>query len=240
MPESCHKRSSRSLNALAHDFQPTTETERFHRRSLSHGLHPADPNYQAALQGNGNGSIAASGAYDPFVASNPLSAAGAVGSVPANPYSHDTAAALGGAAFFGNQTGFQQPVSLSTLCFKPGLTSSRSSTICMPQSALITRTLWDTNAMSTTSFFPMTFARSCRRRQRLLCRHCRVCQFHEHDPAMRLTFFRHSIARPGRLLSLPSPARPQPPEECRDVRLPKLGVQGAVEQGWKFLRSSEA
>ena len=44
----------------------------------------------------------------------PLSSAG-VGAVPANPYSHDpvaaTAAALNGAAFFANQSGFQQPVS---------------------------------------------------------------------------------------------------------------------------------
>lgn len=51
-----------------------------------------------------------SSAFDPFVtASGPLSA-GAVGPVSANPYSHDTAAALGGATFFTSQTGFQQPV----------------------------------------------------------------------------------------------------------------------------------
>lgn len=56
--------------------------------------------------------MAASGAFDPFVTSTPLSAAGAVGSVSANPYSHDTAAAMGG-AFFANQTGFQQPVSIA-------------------------------------------------------------------------------------------------------------------------------
>jgi PAB-dependent poly(A)-specific ribonuclease subunit 3 len=61
------------------------------------------------LQGNGNG-ITNSGAYDPFVtASTPLSAAGAVGPVSANPYSHDPAALAGG-AFFANQGGFQQPV----------------------------------------------------------------------------------------------------------------------------------
>lgn len=105
-------RSTQSLNALAVDFQPATEGERFHRRSLSHGLHLANRTHQASLQGNGNGSIAASGAFDPFVASTPLSATGAVGSVPANPYSHDAAAALGG-PFFASQTGFQQPVSLS-------------------------------------------------------------------------------------------------------------------------------
>ncbi|OQD78146.1 hypothetical protein PENDEC_c001G04119 [Penicillium decumbens] len=60
------------------------------------------------LQGNGNGAIAATGGFDPFVTSTPLSAA-AVGPVAANPYSHDTAAAMGG-AFFASQTGFQQPV----------------------------------------------------------------------------------------------------------------------------------
>ncbi|KAJ5682615.1 PAB-dependent poly(A)-specific ribonuclease subunit 3 [Penicillium macrosclerotiorum] len=63
----------------------------------------------ASLQGNGNGAIAASGAFDPFVsASTPLSAAGGVGPV-SNPYSHDPAALAGG-AYFANQTGFQQPV----------------------------------------------------------------------------------------------------------------------------------
>ncbi|KAJ5624866.1 PAN2-PAN3 deadenylation complex subunit PAN3 [Penicillium lagena] len=65
----------------------------------------------APLQGNGNGGLTASNAFDPFVsASTPLGTPGAVGPVPTNPYSHDPAAALGGAAFFGNQTGFQQPV----------------------------------------------------------------------------------------------------------------------------------
>ncbi|KAJ6032006.1 PAB-dependent poly(A)-specific ribonuclease subunit 3 [Penicillium herquei] len=65
----------------------------------------------ASLQGNGNGAIAASGAYDPFVTSStPLSGTTAVGPVSTNPYAHDTAAALGQATFFGNQTGFQQPV----------------------------------------------------------------------------------------------------------------------------------
>ncbi|KAJ5819366.1 PAB-dependent poly(A)-specific ribonuclease subunit 3 [Penicillium riverlandense] len=65
----------------------------------------------APLQGNGNGGITASNAFDPFVnASTPLGTPGAVGPVPTNPYSHDPAAALGGTAFFGNQTGFQQPV----------------------------------------------------------------------------------------------------------------------------------
>ncbi|KAJ5291988.1 PAB-dependent poly(A)-specific ribonuclease subunit 3 [Penicillium angulare] len=69
-----------------------------------------DGSHVASLQGNGNGAITATAGFDPFVtASTPLSAAGAVGSVAANPYAHDTAAAMGG-AFFANQTGFQQPV----------------------------------------------------------------------------------------------------------------------------------
>lgn len=72
--------------------------------------------HKAPLQATGNGGLATSGAFDPFVpAPSPLTTAG-VGAVPANPYSHDsaavaaTAAALNGAAFFANQSGFQQPV----------------------------------------------------------------------------------------------------------------------------------
>ncbi len=57
--------------------------------------------------------MASGSGFDPFVTTpNPLAAAGTVGPVQANPFSHDTAAtALGGAAFYANQTGFQQPVS---------------------------------------------------------------------------------------------------------------------------------
>lgn len=67
---------------------------------------------QAPLQGNGNSNLTTSGAFDPFVtATTPLSAAAAVAPVQTNPYSQDTAAALGGAAFFGGQSAFQQPVS---------------------------------------------------------------------------------------------------------------------------------
>lgn len=189
-------RSSRSLNALAVDFQPATEGGKFHRRSLSHGLYPADPHYQAPLQGGGNGSIAASGAFDPFVASTPLSAAGAVGSVPANPYSHDTAAALGGAAFFTSQTGFQQPVSLRNPHSKLDLTRTRSSTICTPQSVLTIRIPWDTNAMSMTSFFPMTSVKSFRRRLQLLCKHCPVRKLDERS-GNETNLSRHPVACPG-------------------------------------------
>lgn len=66
---------------------------------------------QVSLQANGNG------VYDPFVATpGSLTGNGGVTSHPVqgNPYSHDAAAAvaasMGGAAFFGGQAGFQQPV----------------------------------------------------------------------------------------------------------------------------------
>ena len=79
------------------------------------GCSITDGGFQASLQGNGNGGVASSSPFDPFVtAPNPLSAASAVGSVQAGAFPHDTAAAaaaLGGAAFFAGQTGFQQPVS---------------------------------------------------------------------------------------------------------------------------------
>ncbi|KAJ5658790.1 uncharacterized protein N7484_002439 [Penicillium longicatenatum] len=68
-----------------------------------------DAAHVSPLQGNGNGAIAAAGAFDPFVTASPLSATGGVGPVSTNPYAHD-ATALGGATFFASQTGFQQPV----------------------------------------------------------------------------------------------------------------------------------
>ncbi|OJI96937.1 hypothetical protein ASPVEDRAFT_121653 [Aspergillus versicolor CBS 583.65] len=71
-----------------------------------------DPTHMPPLHGDGNAGVASASGFDPFVsAPNPLAATGAVGPVQANPFSHDTAAtALGGAAFYANQTGFQQPV----------------------------------------------------------------------------------------------------------------------------------
>jgi hypothetical protein len=68
---------------------------------------------QSPLHGNGNPGVASAGAFDPFVTTpNPLAAPAGVGPVQANPFSHDTTAtALGGAAYFANQSGFQQPVS---------------------------------------------------------------------------------------------------------------------------------
>ena len=88
---------------------------RFGRRTSSDCFLDTNPTVQVPLQGNGNSGLATTGTYDPFVtATTPLSAAAAVDPVQANPYSQDTAAALGGAAFFGGQSGFQQPVRNST------------------------------------------------------------------------------------------------------------------------------
>ncbi|KAK2792891.1 PAB-dependent poly(A)-specific ribonuclease subunit 3 [Onygenales sp. PD_12] len=67
-----------------------------------------DPS-QVDLQGNGNGPLS-TGAFDPFITSSgtPLATPGAVSHQP-NPYAHDPAG-LGGAAYFGAQPSFQQPV----------------------------------------------------------------------------------------------------------------------------------
>lgn len=109
MPVSFRRRSSRSLSALADDFDPVSERSTSKNRSSSLDLCTANSYVQGPLQGNGNGAIAATGGFDPFVTSASMSAAGAVGPVAANPYAHDGAAAMGG-AFFASQTGFQQPV----------------------------------------------------------------------------------------------------------------------------------
>lgn len=169
---SYHNRSSRSLSALADDFDPISERSTSKYRSSSLDFHPAYSSYQGPLQGNGNGAVAATGGFDPFVTSTPLSAA-AVGSVAANPYSHDTAAAMGG-AFFASQTGFQQPVCFSLECCVNCLTIRRSSIIYTRQLALTIRTLWATSAMSTTSFSLMISVRNCRRRLQLPCKPCPV------------------------------------------------------------------
>ncbi|KAL4787429.1 hypothetical protein BJX76DRAFT_318590 [Aspergillus varians] len=70
-----------------------------------------DTTHMSPLHGNGNPGMASANAFDPFVTTpNPLATPGAVGSVQANPFSHDTTATtLGGAAFYANQSGFQQP-----------------------------------------------------------------------------------------------------------------------------------
>ena len=106
MPVSFRWRSSRSLSALADDFDPVPERSTSRTRSSSLDLITANCYCQGPLQGNGNGAIAGAAGFDPFVTSGPMSAAGPVSG---NPYAHDGAAAMGG-AFFASQTGFQQPV----------------------------------------------------------------------------------------------------------------------------------
>ncbi|KAJ5207952.1 Zinc finger CCCH-type [Penicillium cf. viridicatum] len=69
----------------------------------------ANTRTQTPLQGNGNGGITPTGAFDPFVTTPTPMTPGAVGPVSANPYSHDPTGAMGG-AFFASQTGFQQPI----------------------------------------------------------------------------------------------------------------------------------
>ncbi|KAJ0420550.1 PAB-dependent poly(A)-specific ribonuclease subunit pan3 [Aspergillus carlsbadensis] len=71
-----------------------------------------EPTHMSPLHGNGNAGVASANAFDPFVTTpNPLATPAGVGPVQANPFSHDTTAtALGGAAYFANQSGFQQPV----------------------------------------------------------------------------------------------------------------------------------
>lgn len=146
----------------------------FKRRFSSDCFFGTNSTFQTPLQGSGNGTLATTGAFDPFVtATAPLSAA-AVSAVQANPYSPDTTAALSGAAFFAGQTGFQQPVSRSIY---PHFRSDdfRFNIIYTPRLALIARTLWVINETCTISSFPMTSARSYRRKPRLCFRHYRVC-----------------------------------------------------------------
>lgn len=108
------------LHFIKHYFQPDNlpildmrlGSRRSHTNSTS----------QTPLQGTSTNGLATTTAFDPFVtAPAPLPGTG-VGTVPGNPYSPDTAAAaataaaLNGAAFFANQSGFQQPVSQYPVC----------------------------------------------------------------------------------------------------------------------------
>lgn len=108
------------LSARAAEFDPgRSETPRYFTSHLpQHDVPPlfnaalrnrANTPTQTPLQGNGNGGIAPTGAFDPFVTTPTPMTPGAVGPVSGNPYSHDPTGAMGG-AFFANQTGFQQPV----------------------------------------------------------------------------------------------------------------------------------
>ncbi|KAJ5430698.1 Zinc finger CCCH-type [Penicillium cf. griseofulvum] len=95
------------LSALAEDFDPLPEHSRLPYLTSRMSLGADVP--QTPLQGNGNGGITPTGAFDPFVTTPTPMTPGAVGPVSANPYSHDPTGAMGG-AFFANQTGFQQPI----------------------------------------------------------------------------------------------------------------------------------
>ncbi|KAK4866474.1 hypothetical protein LT330_008406 [Penicillium expansum] len=83
------------------DPPPIFSAALYRRRANAHN--------QTPLQGNGNGGITPTGAFDPFVTTPTPMTPGAVGPVSTNPYSHDPTGAMGG-AFFANQTGFQQPI----------------------------------------------------------------------------------------------------------------------------------
>lgn len=109
------------LSAMAEEFDPgCSETPQYFTSHLPRHYVPplfsaaalrnrANTRTQTPLQGNGNGGIAPTGAFDPFVTTPTPMTPGAVGPVSANPYSHDPTGAMGG-AFFASQTGFQQPV----------------------------------------------------------------------------------------------------------------------------------
>ncbi|KAJ5131206.1 Zinc finger CCCH-type [Penicillium bovifimosum] len=93
-----------------HGYPPALawEPPRFHHRH-PYIDHIANMPYQSPLQSNGNGGMPPTSAFDPFITTPNTMTPGGVGPVSANPYSHDPAAAMGG-AFFANPAGFQQPV----------------------------------------------------------------------------------------------------------------------------------
>ncbi|KAJ9300554.1 hypothetical protein DTO271G3_1718 [Paecilomyces variotii] len=107
LPKSVASRSNTNSPSIRQDAATPDWSVAEIQDFVPHGF---DATQVASLQGNGNGVLASAAAYDPFVtATAPLTAAGAVGPVQANPYAHD-AAALSGAAFFAGQSGFQQPL----------------------------------------------------------------------------------------------------------------------------------
>lgn len=127
------------LSAMAAEFDPRTgrssNTQLFTSNLPPHDVPPlfsaalrnrANTPTQTSLQGNGNGGITPTGAFDPFVTTPTPMTPGAVGPVSANPYSHDPTGAMGG-AFFANQTGFQQPVRWYTMdCLFVGMSPNHS------------------------------------------------------------------------------------------------------------------
>ncbi|KAJ5162664.1 Zinc finger CCCH-type [Penicillium coprophilum] len=103
-----HVRHTGNLSALAEDFDPLPDRAQpqYYSSRPSPG---ANFVIQTPIQGNGNGGVTPTGAFDPFVTTPTPMTPGAVGPVSANPYSHDPTGAMGG-AYFANQTGFQQPI----------------------------------------------------------------------------------------------------------------------------------
>ncbi|KAJ5490955.1 PAN2-PAN3 deadenylation complex subunit PAN3 [Penicillium diatomitis] len=110
MVENFLKRLTRSLSTLREEDSSSPEDQQCRDVNTSLDMDQANSSTQGTIQGNGNG-IHTSATFDPFVTtSTPLSATGGVGSVSANPYTHDPTGALAGGAFFANAGGFQQPV----------------------------------------------------------------------------------------------------------------------------------
>lgn len=178
---------------------------------------------QASLQGNGNGGIATSNAFDPFVTtSTPLSAAGAVGPVSANPYAHDTAAAMGAATYFASQTGFQQPV-FSSLCVCRVFTETLQVQyhLYAPVGPHNQNTLgYQRNVHDL--FLPNDFREELQKKAaatlQTLPSTLRLSQDVKHQPDS--WSFRHTTALPSRLLSLSCALGSQSPEERRHLRVP--------------------
>lgn len=182
--------TARDLNVFADNFDPSSclsrtvpcpvsdESMSSHKSRKCTSIHSSNANTpQAPLQATGTNGLASPATFDPFVtAPTPLSAAG-VGTVPANPYSPDsaavaaTAAALNGAAFFANQSGFQQPVSpYFTPFYLMYLTLCRSNIISMLPLDLIAKIPWAISATFTISSSPTIFERSYRRKQLRRCK----------------------------------------------------------------------
>nr|KMM72452.1 pabp1-dependent poly(a)-specific ribonuclease subunit pan3 [Coccidioides posadasii RMSCC 3488] len=98
-------------NAATPQSQPETSTPEWSIGEIQDFVPQGfDSSHVETIHGHGNG-VLSTPAYDPFVSSStPLGASGAVThQVQPNPYSHDPSA-IGGAAFFGAQNAFQQPV----------------------------------------------------------------------------------------------------------------------------------
>lgn len=101
----------RTTSSRSNTSTPTTRSEAVQDWAVAdvQEFVPQGFEHVTPLQGNGNGGIAPTGAFDPFVTTPTPMTPGAVGPVSANPYSHDPTGAMGG-AFFASQTGFQQPI----------------------------------------------------------------------------------------------------------------------------------